>query len=237
MSIPKPLNEADRLEALRRYRVLDTDAEAVLDDITDLASFICKVPIAYMAFVDEERQWFKSKKGIAPEETPRGQAFCAYTIMSREIMVVEDACADSRFVDNPMVTGDPHIRFYAGAPLLSPDGHGIGTLCIVDRKPNKLSEDQRGALQSLAKLAMVTLELKRVSSVLVETEAEVRALSGLIPICSYCKSVRDDSGYWKKVEAYLHEHTGTLPSHSICPECMKVHFPGICDDDGEVIPG
>lgn len=139
MKPPIPNNEAARLEALRQYRVLDSAPEDSYDTITELASFICESPIALISLVDADRQWFKSRVGLAATETPRDFSFCAHAIVRGSLLVVEDATADARFADNPLVTEDPRIRFYAGAPLITPEGHGLGSLCVIDRKPQKLS--------------------------------------------------------------------------------------------------
>ena len=227
MKPPILAQEAARLEALRGYRILDTAPEQVFDDVTDLASFICQAPIALMSLVDGERQWFKSKVGLQATETHRDHAFCAHAIFKGELLVVEDATMDARFAGNPLVTGDPGIRFYAGAPLLSPDGHGLGTLCVIDRKPRSLSAEQTSALKKLARLLMSQMELRRVSHALAEAASNVETLSGLLPICSYCKGIRDDKGYWQRVESYFETHTRAEFTHGICPACVTQHFPHI----------
>ena len=225
MTPPVSEQEAARLEALRRYRVLDTAPEQAFDDITRLASFICQAPIALMSLVDSERQWFKAKVGLQTAETHRNLAFCAHTIFHAKLLVVEDATMDDRFAANPLVTGEPHIRFYAGAPLLTPEGHGLGSLCVIDRQPRQLSLDQTSALEAMARLVVTQLELRRVSHELADTAANLKTLGGLLPICSYCKCIRNDQGYWELIEAYLKKHTEVELTHGICPACAQKHYP------------
>jgi len=227
MQAPLPDNEAARLEALRQYRILDTAPEQAFDDITKLAAFICGAPIAIMSLIDRERQWFKSRIGEIGAETPREQAFCAHTILQSHMLEVEDAREDGRFADNPLVTGNPNIRFYAGQPLLTANGHALGSLCVIDRHPRRLSTKQRTCLESLARLVMTTLELRRVSSELAAAAANIKTLSGMLPICGGCKKIRNDGGYWKQVESYIVEHTDATFSHSLCPDCSEKYFPGI----------
>ena len=224
---PIPQNELKRLQALRSYELLDTPAEQSFDDFAKLASFICGTPIAVMSLIDEDRQWFKAKVGMEPSQTPRDMAFCAYTILESKVLIVEDAQKDARFSDNPLVTGNPNIRFYAGAPLIDRDGFGLGSLCVIDTKPHQLSEGQTAALEALARQVVQQCEFRRVSSQLAEAFANVKILQGLLPICCHCKSVRNDEGYWRSVEDYLSSHSEAGFSHGICPVCMKTHFPEI----------
>ncbi len=167
-----PANEAERLQALARYEVLDTPPEQAFDDLTMLASHILDVPIAVVSLVDEARQWFKSSVGIDVKETPREHAFCAHAILGNEVMVVGDALRDERFHDNPLVTSPPGFRFYAGAPLLTEDGFALGTLCLVDRKPRMLTPDQLELLRALARLVVSRLEERRKVAKLVRLMSE-----------------------------------------------------------------
>lgn len=161
-SAPKPPNEQARLTALRDFEILDTLPEAAYDDITRIAAEICGTPIALVSLVDENRQWFKSRYGLKTEQTSRDAAFCAHAILEPDsLLVIEDAARDPRFADNPLVTGEPGIRFYAGAPLVTADGHALGTLCVVDRVPRRLDDGQRQTLKALARQVVAQMELRR----------------------------------------------------------------------------
>lgn len=157
---PKPDDEEKRLQALRDYDVLDTGAEASFNDVVHMVSAICEVPIALVSLVDAERQWFKAKVGLDAKETSRDLAFCAHAVLHKQPMVIENALEDERFCDNPLVTGEPGIRFYAGVPLVTPDGHGVGTLCAIDTQSRTLSDWQLQLLQALASHVVHLLELR-----------------------------------------------------------------------------
>lgn len=161
MQAAKPKNEEARVAALEKYAILDTDPELAFDDLTLLASFACKTPIALISLIDEQRQWFKARVGLSISETSRDVAFCSTVILQPEIFVVPDALADERFRDNPLVVSEPHIRFYAGAPLITEDGYALGTLCVIDQKPRELEPDQKDALKALSRLVLAQLEFRR----------------------------------------------------------------------------
>jgi len=159
-SAPKPAGEAERLAALRELSLLDSAPDERFDRLARLAAGLLEVPVSLVSLVDRDRQWFKSRVGTLLTETPRDVSFCAHAILEREPMVVPDALEDERFAHNPIVAGPPHVRFYAGCPLTLPDGHALGTLCVMDTRPRSFSERQLGLLRDLAD--MVEEELARV---------------------------------------------------------------------------
>jgi anti-sigma regulatory factor (Ser/Thr protein kinase) len=202
------LNEKSRLQALRGYKILDTDPEKAFDDLTILASHICETPVALITLIDSTRQWFKSKVGVSVNETPREVSFCAVAIQQPDLFIVPDATKDTRFSSNPFVIGDPKIRFYAGAPITSSDGHPLGTLCVVDLVPRHLTSSQENALLALSRQVKAQFELRKNlielrtalderdraegerDQTIMELEhalAHVQRLSGLLPACSACK--------------------------------------------------
>jgi anti-sigma regulatory factor (Ser/Thr protein kinase) len=202
------IDEGARLTALHSYQILDTDPERGFDDLAQLASQICGTPMALITLVDAERQWFKSRVGVSEAETARAVSFCSHAIHHRDLFIVPDARQDERFRDNPYVTGGPEIRFYAGAPLVTPEGHALGTLCVLDRVARTLTREQIEALGALCRQAENQLELRRslielkgalgerdraqqAQSKLIEelraSHSDVRRLSGLIPFCSTCQ--------------------------------------------------
>ena len=151
MTATTSTTEQERLAALHRYEILDTPPELDFDDLTGLAARVCVAPIALLTLIDEERQWVKARVGLEITETPRDIAFCNYAIQQAGLFVVPDALADPRFANNPLVTEGPRIRFYAGSPLITPDGQALGTLCVIDRVPRQLPQDQATALTALSR--------------------------------------------------------------------------------------
>ena len=167
--------EVERLKALASYGQMDSPPSADLDDLTNLASEICQTPMALITLVNSYRQWFKSNKGIGVSETSRDVAFCAHALLCNEdIMVVEDTRKDKRFVDNPFVVNAPHLVFYAGAILKTPEGLPLGTLCVLDTKPRHLSEEQLHALKTIADQVMYRFELQKKQNQLLELSGELQ---------------------------------------------------------------
>jgi len=161
MSAPIPGNEQERLWALERTAILDTPDESFFDDIVHLAAHICDTPIALITLIDGTRQWFKARVGLEIRETPRDVAFCAHAILQDDIFEVEDSHTDERFQHNPLVHGHPRVRFYAGAPLLTSDGHALGTVCAIDHVPRHLTPGQRESLLALSRLVAGELNRRR----------------------------------------------------------------------------
>jgi diguanylate cyclase (GGDEF)-like protein len=174
LTVELPDGEIQRLKTLCQYHVLDTAPEAYFDDLTRLAAYICQTPIAAIGLTDAKRQWFKSKIGFASSEEPRGLTFCAHAILHSDLLIVPDTLQDQRFETNPFAVGEAHIRFYAGAPLLNPEGYALGTLCVLDHVPRKLSAEQQQALRILANQVVTQLELRRNLEVLEQNIAERR---------------------------------------------------------------
>ena len=172
--------EDERLRALAAYDVLDSAAEEHFDQLTRLAAEICGTPISLISLVDADRQWFKSKLGLTVSQTPRDVAFCAHAILGEGLFEVADASDDPRFQDNPLVAGHPDIRFYAGAPLRTPAGHNVGTLCVIDRLPRELTPDQRQALSVLGAQVVAQLELRRTLRDLAHATRTAVALEDLL---------------------------------------------------------
>lgn len=173
-----PENEEERLNALKEYEILDTLPEEDYDALAKIASGICNTPIALISLIDDKRQWFKSKYGIEATETPRELAFCAHSILNPdELLIVNDATKDERFFDNPLTTNQPKVIFYAGAPLNTPDGHSLGTLCVIDNEPSDLNDTQKQSLKLLAKQVVSLLELRKKNYELTKVNYKVEKLN------------------------------------------------------------
>ncbi len=208
-------DEKKRLASLNKYSVLDKQEEAIFDQLTKLASIICETPISLISLIDEDRQWFKSHIGLDTRETPRHMAFCNHAIKGDGAFIVEDAREDERFAANPLVTGDPNIKFYAGYPLNSREGEKLGTLCVIDQKPKKLTEMQVSALKTLSEAVQSLLENRRY-------KIEVENLQKMIPMCAWCKKIRiedEDDSHWLSWEE-LQTRVGSI-THGICPTCKE----------------
>ncbi len=212
MKPPIPENEIDRLTTLQLYQILDTESEKAFDELTQIAALICDTPISLITIIDENRQWFKSSVGLTATETSRDVAFCAHAILKNELMIIEDATKDERFQDNPFVTQDPNVRFYAGAPLFVKEDVALGTLCVVDTKPRKLDKKQTEALRVLAQAAVTQLEVRRLLK-------DISAIRTLIPICSWCHSVRNTDSSWTPLQEYMTDDIQI--THGMCPKCAK----------------
>jgi GAF domain-containing protein len=157
-----PANEAERLTALKDYCVLDTPPEPEFDAIVAEAANVFEVPTALISLIDRDRQWFKAKIGLDPPETPRAPSFCGHAIHADDVFIVPDTAADERFAGNPLVIGGPQIRFYAGAPLITPRGQRIGTLCLIDQKPRPaLTDSEVATLRAMAAKVITLLEARR----------------------------------------------------------------------------
>ena len=210
------LPEASRLSSLKLYRILDTAAESTFDGLTELASTICETPISLISLVDETRQWFKSRHGLDSTETPRSHAFCAHALKDEQLLIVEDALEDSRFHNNPLVSGNLNIRFYAGAPLLMADGAVLGTLCVIDTKPRGLSDTQTTALSILRDAVVTQIELRRALD-------DLNATRKLLLMCAWCRSVRtedsDPNAAWTPLHEYVAEASAI--THGMCPSCEQ----------------
>jgi PAS domain S-box-containing protein len=194
---PRPVHEAERLASLQQYGILDTLPEVAFDELTRLTAQLCAAPIAVISFVDAERQWFKSRVGVEVAETPRDQGLCAWTILQSGLFVIEDAAQDERFRANPLVTAPPHIRFYAGVPLVGREGYNIGVLCVLDWQPRRLVPEQAEALAILARQVMTQLELRR----------------NLVELARNVEEHKQIEQQLRNSEAFYHSLVEMLPQH------------------------
>ena len=179
---PFPFDEEQRLKELTDFQILDTLDESKFDDLTSLASAICQSPISLISLIDKDRQWFKSKVGLSANETPRDISFCGHAIMGNDIFEIPDAELDERFKDNPLYTGQPHVRFYAGAPLITKTGFKVGTLCVIDHIPRSLTDSQKDALKKLSNQVMLLMEARTREKLLFEANSKFDAIVNNIPV-------------------------------------------------------
>lgn len=200
-NLPIPPNEKERLRALKNYHIIDTPTEIEFDRLTELATMICGTPISMVSLLDEKRQWFKSKVGMTIPETDRNLAFCQYAIMDTEIFEVEDAILDERFKNNSLVISEPFIRFYAGYPLIDPNGFALGTLCVIDNKPSKLTEQQQRALKLLGEVAISLIVERR-------QREEQRHFEHLFNSSNDLICVAGIDGYFKRINPAFQEVLG-----------------------------
>lgn len=199
--LPVPENENDRLKALRYYDILDSEMEEQFDNLTELIAEICQTPISLVTFLEEERQWFKSKFGTDQTEAVRETSFCQHCIMNNEVMEVSDALEDERFVRNPLVNDNPKLRFYAGYPLIDSDGYSIGTLCVFDFKPKKLNKSQLKALEILAKEVMIAIESRKKIS-------QIKQYKKFFHLAIDYLCIAGTDGYFKKLNPTFTEKLG-----------------------------
>ena len=174
-----PADESLRLQDLHSHDLLDTDTEEDYDQLVQLAAHICDCPVSLVTLVDADRQWFKASVGVDVRQTPREQAFCAHTILSEHTMVIPDTRADERFAENPLVTGELNVRFYAGAPILSPDGHKLGSMCVIDHRPRTLTDFQLKSLGMIANQVTKLIELRCRNKMMRERAAHLLQINNL----------------------------------------------------------
>lgn len=207
------IDENKRQSALELYELINETNREEFDRLARLAALICEAPISLVSLLDHDRQWFKGNHGLAASETPREWAFCQHAIQTETTMVVEDTLIDDRFRENPLVTAEPNIRFYAGAPLFL-QGQPLGTLCVIDQKPRQLSAQQLEALEILRDSVVRLIEVTRALQI-------QEKLEEYIHLCAWCRDkIKLEDGEqssWVSLSQYVSD--GDNVSHTICPEC------------------
>ncbi|MBL8428734.1 MAG: PAS domain S-box protein [Dechloromonas sp.] len=233
MRAPLPANELQRLQALQSYAVLDTPDESLLDDLTQLASQICQTPIALVSLVDGERQWFKSKVGLGARQTPRDLAFCAHAILQPDqVFQVPDARLDPRFADNALVTSEPHVCFYAGTSLLTPDQFPLGTLCVIDHVPRQLTDSQLEALKTLGRHVMAVLELNRTMARLEAEQVVNRLLASAAEQSPVQIIMTDASGHITYANPTFERVSGYSKAELLGQTPQVMQATGVTGDEG-----
>lgn len=222
-----PHNEQDRLKALLKLQILDTEPDATFDAITSLAASLFQVPIALVSLIDEQRQWFKSKQGLDVCQTDRRLAFCAHAILQPDVFVVEDAALDARFAANPLVCAIPNIRFYAGCPLIDERGYALGTLCVIDRKPRTMTEQDKTVLRKLAALVMDRLQEHKQK---LQTEHKLQLLDLLLDSIPDALVACDSDGHLEQFNQVARDWHGVDVRH--CEPELWSHYYDLYEEDG-----
>lgn len=225
-----PQNEQDRLKALLKFQILDTEPDSIFDAVTSLASSLFQVPIALVSLIDEQRQWFKSKQGLEVCQTDRKLAFCAHAILQPDIFIVEDASKDPRFADNPLVSSQPNIRFYAGCPLITEQGYALGTLCIIDSVPRSLSEQEQILLRKLAVMVMERLSEHKQK---LQTEHKLQLLDLLLDSIPDALVACDSNGQLEQFNKVARDWHG-VDVRQCEPELWSHHY-DLYEVDGETV--
>jgi GAF domain-containing protein len=222
-SAGQALDDAERLRALAATGLLDEDPQPALDRLTRLASRILGAPVSLVSLVDDRRQLFASQQGLheplaTERETPLGHSFCQHVVTSGEELIVTDATNDPRVRGNGAVES-LRAQAYAGVPLRTSEGHVLGSFCVLDHEPREWTAEELETLTDLAAACITEIELRGAVGALERAEERIRTLRGLIPVCAWCRRIRDDAGYWNDLERYVETHTGARVSHGICPAC------------------
>ncbi|WP_233080425.1 ATP-binding protein [Rheinheimera soli] len=225
-----PYNEQDRLKALLKLQILDTEPDATFDAVTSLAATLFQVSIALVSLIDEQRQWFKSKQGLDVCQTDRKLAFCAHAILQPDIFIVEDASQDQRFSDNPLVCTIPNIRFYAGCPLINEQGYALGTLCIIDRIPRQMTEQDKTVLRKLAALVMERLNEHKQK---LQTEHKLQLLDLLLDSIPDALVACDSEGQLEQFNKVAREWHGVDVRQ--CDSELWSHYYDLYEEDGHTV--
>ena len=213
--------EPSRLAALQEYRILDARLKRAYDDITELAAHIGATTMSAIWLEEEGRFWFHAEMTANKKSFQAFKALCSRAMLSSSPLVIRDFRTDRRFARSGNTGAAAQCRFFAGFPLIASESAPIGTLCVMGRRPQQLSAKQTRAMQALARRVVTLIELRRVSAHLADALEHVKTLRGLIPICAWCKRIREDDGYWSQLEAYFHAHAAADFTHSICPKCLE----------------